>query len=238
MQKSRSVLIVEDDLLHRDFLRKAVCSSSLGFIDVQEAGDGATGLDLAVSYQPDAIILDLQIPKITGVDVAKAIWAEQPNAPIMFWSNYADEAYVRGIAKVAPAGVAYGYLLKSSSPERLERAMVGVFEDGQTIIDREVSGIQQRANHNFETLSDPEYEVLLDIALGLTDSAIAERRNVSIRTVQSRLQNIYSKLQISEVQSGKNGAVFNRRNRAVALALLTRQINGKTLETLNNELEW
>jgi hypothetical protein len=57
-----------------------------------------------------------------------------------------------------------------------------------------------------------------------------------MRTVQSRLQSIYAKMGISEVPSSKGGAVFNRRNRAVVLALMARQINSKTLEALNNEL--
>ncbi|WP_373235856.1 response regulator [Cohaesibacter celericrescens] len=236
MAQGRSILIVEDDLLHREFLRKVVSDPVMGFIDVQEACDGETGLNIALTYRPDAIILDLQIPKINGVDVAKAIWAKTPQAPILFWSNYADEAYVRGIAKVAPPDTVYGYLLKSASSGRLERAMKGIFDDRQTIIDYEVVGIQKRARDKYEALTDVEYEVLLDIALGLTDSAISERLNVSMRTVQSRLQSIYSKLGLSNEPNGNRAATFNRRNRAVALALISRQINGKTLETLNKNL--
>lgn len=236
--KGRSILIVEDDLLHREFLCKVVSNPDMGFVDVLEASDGEEGLALAQKFRPDAIILDLQIPKITGVDVAKAVWAKFPELPIMFWSNYADEAYVRGVAKVAPSETAYGYLLKSSSSDRLERAIKGIFEDRQTIIDYEVVGIQKRSKNSYHALTDTEYEVLLDIALGLTDSAISERRCISLRTVQSRLQSIYAKMGISDVPSTKGGAVFNRRNRAVVLALLARQINSKTLEALNNELDF
>ena len=64
--------------------------------------------------------------------------------PILFWSNYADEAYVRGITKIVPTSATYGYLLKTSSKERLRRSMQCVFVEGQNIIDREIRGVQQR----------------------------------------------------------------------------------------------
>ncbi|MEO8243123.1 MAG: DNA-binding response regulator, partial [bacterium] len=59
------------------------------------------------------------MPRKTGVQVAKALWAQQPNLPIIFWSNYADEAYVRGIARIVPPQATYGYILKTASRDRL-----------------------------------------------------------------------------------------------------------------------
>jgi DNA-binding NarL/FixJ family response regulator len=233
-----TVLIVEDDALHRQFLRTVLETSVLRFNHIIEAEDGEKGTELALAYHPDAVILDLQIPKRTGVDVAKSIWARWPDTPTMFWSNYSDEAYVRGITRVAPPSANYGYLLKTSSRDALERAIVGVFRDGQNIVDREISGVQKQSEDRLSSLTDAEYETLLDIALGFTDSAIARRHGVSIRTVQGRLQNLYGKLELSEVPQKDGAAIYNRRNRAVAVALISRKINGKTLEMAEDEYEY
>lgn len=108
------------------------------------------------------VILDLQMPKKTGVQAAKAIWAENPAMPIIFWSNYADEAYVRGVARIVPAGATYGYLLKTASKDRLRRAIQCVFVEGQNIIDREVRGLQKRGQKGSDELTEVEYEILLD----------------------------------------------------------------------------
>jgi DNA-binding NarL/FixJ family response regulator len=176
--------------------------------------------------------MDLQMPRKTGVQAAKAIWAENPAVPIVFWSNYDDEAYVRGIAKIVPPGATYGYILKTSSKERLRRSLQCVFLEGQNVIDREIRGVQQRGPGQPEVLSEAEYEVLLDIAIGLTDQAIADRRNISLRGVQARLQQLYGKLGLIELPAlSGGGAEFNSRTRAVALAFMARLINGKSVES-------
>ena len=124
------------------------------------------------------------MPKRTGVEAARAIWRERPHTSIMFWSNYADEAYVRGISRIVPEGAAYGYILKTASEDRLRLALRSLFIEQQCVIDREVRGVQQKSQNQLLGLTDTEYEVLQDIALGLTDRIIAQRR------VQNRLQQL------------------------------------------------
>lgn len=63
----------------------------------------------------------------------------------------------------------------------------------------EVRGIQQKNLGNGHGLSDAEYEILVDVALGLTDKAIAQRKKLSLRSVQNRLQQLYEKLDIYEI---------------------------------------
>ena len=229
-------LIVEDDALHRNFLREVISLSDLVCTQVIEACDGEEAIRLVQLHEPKGIIMDLQMPKKTGVQAAKAIWADNPAMPIVFWSNYADEAYVRGITKIVPASATYGYLLKTSSKERLSRSIQCVFLEGQSIIDREVRGVQQRGYGRTEGLSDIEYEVLLDIAIGLTDQAISKRRNISLRSVQGRLQQLYAKLGLVEMPMLEgHTAEYNSRARSVALALMSRLINGKSIETAEAE---
>jgi len=229
-------LLVEDDALHRNFLRDVVSLSNLGCDQLVEAEDGEQAVRLVREHKPRGVIMDLQMPKVTGVQAARSIWAENPAVPIVFWSNYDDEAYVRGIAKIVPPCATYGYILKTSSKERLCRSLECVFMDGQNVIDREIRGVQQRGRGQSDVLSEAEYEVLLDITIGLTDQAISERRNISLRSVQARLQQLYAKLGLIEQPVLKSGAAeFNSRTRAVALALKSRLINGKSIEAAEIE---
>jgi DNA-binding NarL/FixJ family response regulator len=224
-------LIVEDDALHRSFLKEVLELSELDCTQVMEADDGDAAIRLARKHDFKGVVMDLQMPNTTGVQAARAIWAEKPNLPILFWSNYADEAYVRGITKIVPNATTYGYLLKTSSKERLRRSMQCVFLEGQNIIDREIRGVQERGHNRSDSLSDAEYEVLLDIAIGLTDQAIAQRRGISIRSVQGRLQQLYAKLGLLD-QPTLDGhtAVYNSRTRAISLALTMRLINARSIE--------
>lgn len=227
----KAFLIAEDDALHRSFLREVLEQLELDCDKVLEAGDGESAIRLALEHDLGGAVLDLQMPNTTGVQAARAIWAAKPALPIVFWSNYADQAYVRGITKIVPGSTTYGYLLKTSSKERLRRSMQCVFLEGQNIIDREIRGVQQRVADRPEDLTDTEYEALLDIAIGLTDSAIAERRNISIRSVQGRLQQLYAKLGLLDHPTlDGNAAVYNSRTRAIAIALATRLISAQSIQ--------
>jgi DNA-binding NarL/FixJ family response regulator len=213
-----NVLIAEDDALHRAFLKTAVENALPECKQVLEAEDGEIAVQTVASNTVYGVIMDLQMPNASGVDAAKEIWHQNPDMRILFWSNYADEAYVRGVSRIVPPGAVYGYLLKSASEERLELAVRGVFLQDQCIIDREVRGIQQRSEDTLEGLTDSEFEVLADIALGMTDKAIAARRRISTRSVQSRLKHLYEKLCIDTSQVNPEfGPVFNSRTRAIAI---------------------
>ncbi len=213
-------LVAEDDPFHRSFLKTTLESTLLDGEQIFEATDGAEALETVNQHPVDGVVMDLQMPNVNGIETATVIWRSKPDMRILFWSNYADEAYVRGISRIVPSGAVYGYLLKTASEERLELAARGVFREDQCIIDREVRGVQQRTENNLEGLSDSEFEVLLDIALGMTDKAIAARQKISTRGVQSRLKHLYDKLGINQSESpGDFGPLYNSRTRAVAVAI-------------------
>lgn len=231
-------LIVEDDALHRNFLREVIGISHLGCTQLIEAEDGDAAIRLAQTTELKGVIMDLQMPNKTGVQAARALWAETPTLPILFWSNYADEAYVRGITKIVPSSATYGYLLKTSSKERLRRSMQCVFLEGQSIIDREIRGVQQRATNQTDQLTDAEYEALLDIAIGLTDQAIANRRGISIRSVQGRLQQLYAKLGLIEGPTlNGHSALYNSRTRSIAMAFSRRLISIRSVELAEQDYQ-
>ena len=232
------IMIVEDDDLHLCFLREAVHSSELEFDTLIETSTGDEALAALDNDTVDMLVLDLQIPGKSGIDIARAAWALNPETPILFWSNYADEAYIRGIRRIAPASAVYGYLLKTSSQARLMRTLFGVLVDRQMIIDQALTSDNVIYKNEVEKLTAAEYEVLLDIAIGLTDSAIARHRSLSTRTVQGRLHSLYAKLGLSSSDTSQavSGEDMNRRCRAVALALYHRIINTKIIELSEREL--
>ncbi len=78
----------------------------------------------------------------------------------------------------------------------MRSALRGVFREGHCIIDREIRASSTGVQDRFEGITDGEYESLIDIALGLTDRAIAARRGLSIRGAQSRIKHVYDKLGI------------------------------------------
>lgn len=227
------IVIVEDDAVHRAFLREVIATALPG-CRAWEAADGQEGEALARRHAARHLVVDLQMPRRTGVEMARALWREKPSLSIMFWSNYADEAYVRGVSRIVPPGAAYGYVLKSASEDRLTLALRSVFLEGQCVIDREIRSVQQKAQSPFEGLSDVEYEILIDLALGLTDRTIAERRSLSLRSVQNRLQQIYDKLGL--YGEDLSHEAFNLRTRAVGVALLRRLLNRGSLEQAESEL--
>ncbi len=232
------VLIIEDDALHRAYLNEAVRAALPECDTVFEAENGLTGEKLAREQRSEFIVMDLQMSPRNGIEAARTIWKERPDTHILFWSNYADEANVRGIARIVPEGAAYGYVLKSASDERLRLALRSIFIEGQCVIDREVRGLQQKSLGHAKGFTDSEYEILIDIALGLTDRAIARRRNLSLRSVQNRLQQLYEKLGVYQpVGEDAEEGRFNLRARAVTVALLRKLLNHNALERAEAELE-
>ncbi len=234
------VIIVEDDPLHRSYLHEAVREALPECETVMEAENGAVGEKLAREHRTAHIIMDLQMSARNGIEAARTIWKERPETHILFWSNYSDEAYVRGVSRIVPDGAAYGYVLKSASDDRLKLALRSIFIESQCVIDREVRGMQQRSLNRNSGFTDAEYEVLVDIALGLTDRAISKRRNLSLRTVQNRLQQLYEKLEVHMVgPDDKPDSRFNLRTRAITVALLRKLLNHSALEKAEEELaQW
>lgn len=232
------VMIAENDGLHRTFARRTVEQLWPGDVEVIEASDGEDAINLAAEREPPHVVLDLQMPKATGIEVARAIWNRRAGTHILFWSNFADEAYVRGVARIVPPGSVYGYVLKSATEEGMRSALRGVFREGHCIIDREIRGIQHRVQDKFEGITDGEYESLIDIALGLTDRAIAARRGLSIRGAQSRIKHVYDKLGIVPAEDGGSDAsVFNSRTRAIYLAMARGLINIDALRREQDRLD-
>lgn len=217
-----SLILADDNPRDRSFLLEVLARYT-----PTVAANGREVLDACFKESEPWIVTDIQMPDMNGIELARHIWARQPAARLLFWSQHSDETYVRTLTKIVPPETVYGYVLKSNSADTVSRAAQAVFNEDQCWIDPQVRRVQARTLQPHDALTDAEYEVLIDIALGLTDNAIAERRYLSRRGVQNRLQSLYAKLGASETEASRPGAteMLNIRTRAVTIALQRGLVN-------------
>ena len=231
------VLLVEDDQFHADYLTEAMRSALPEVDEILKAVNGVEGEMLARKHAVPAVVMDLQMKERNGIDAARTIWSERPQTRILFWSNYSDEAYMRGIARIVPHESSYGYVLKTATRDRLHLALRAVFLESQIVVDQEIHRVQQRQIRTHDTLTDSEYAVLMDMALGLSDKLIAKRQGLSLRTVQNRLLSLYDKLGVDSLETLPGDFAINKRTRAITRALNLRAINAESLESADRELQ-
>ena len=230
------ILLVEDDNMHADFLLEIVEQTLPEFDEILVANNGKEAETLAHRHQITAIVMDLRMKEHNGIEAARTIWAGRPNTRILFWSNYSDEAYLRGTTRIVPDQAAYGYVLKTATQDKMRLALRAVLIEAQIVVDREVHQIQAQQMRSRSALTEFEYLILLDLALGLPDKAIAMRRKLSLRTVQNRLLSLYDKLDVEAHDQNEMGVVLNKRTRAVSSAIARKIINREGLITANKEL--
>lgn len=229
-----SLIITDDNPRDRNYLAEVLSGyTPIITANIEEAISACHG-------QADPwLVTDIQMPGGNGIELARQLWEQHPAARIIFWSQHSDEMYVRELARLIPAETVYGYLLKNNPADTIARAAHAVFEECQCWIDPQVRRIQARSQRNSDTLSDAQYDVLIDITLGLTDNTIAERRYLSRRGVQNRLQSLYTKLgaNVEHHDSATEAELLNVRSRAVAIALQRGLINAFELKQEEQLLE-
>jgi DNA-binding NarL/FixJ family response regulator len=235
------ILIIEDVAGLRQHAANMVQECVPG-AEIEAAENGAEGLKMARKLNPELIVMDISMPELNGIKAAQQIWAETPQRKILFWSQYHREAYVRELGKIVPDEAIHGYVLKSETDEKFAKALRSVLLNDDPYIDPVVQGVQARLRSRDESLSDVEYETLLDIATGLTDKAIALRRHISVRGVQNRLSMLIEKLvrgSDSHLRETTGMEIFNPRTRVIFEALRRGLLDPDEVSVLQTALtEW
>ncbi|MDQ7075539.1 MAG: response regulator transcription factor [Gammaproteobacteria bacterium] len=216
MDHNNPLLIAEDNPRDQEFLRTNLRDFNAELILFD---NGMDLLESLSNFNQPHILSDIQMPKLNGIAMATEVWQRAPLARIVFWSQYEDEIYIRSLSKIIPAETVYGYILKSNPAKTLLKALAQVFHEEQCWIDPKLRPVQARTGQSRDLISDAEFDVLLDIALGLTDNLIAQRRFLSRRGVQSRLKSLYQKLGIERITLKNGCETLNPRSRAVSVAL-------------------
>jgi DNA-binding NarL/FixJ family response regulator len=233
------LIIAEDNPRDREFLCHSLINNNSSITyQLHVVDNGLDAYDIAKNQAEPCLISDLQMPQCNGIELAKKIWQIKPSAKIIFWTQYQDEIYIRSLASIIPAETVYGYILKTNPSEQLLKAVNLVFHEHQCWIDPLIRPVQTRTKQSQQAISDLEFEVLIDIALGLTDDMIAQRRYLSKRGVQSRLKSLYLKLAIEydQISLSPFGKKVNLRSRAVAIALQRGLVNSVELNNAEEEL--
>lgn len=194
------VLIADDHPLIRSGLR-ALLGREKEFEVVGEAADGYQALELVEQLKPDVVMLDVSMPRLNGIDVAKKISETTPSTRIIIVSIHSDESYVLRALK---AGVK-GYLLKAS-PECDILNAVRAVAAGQAYLSPEMSRLLveeyvremrcRGVEDSYDLLSIREKEILQLLASGASNRQIAEMIHVSVATVETHRTNIFQKLGI------------------------------------------
>ncbi|HFI0394163.1 TPA: response regulator [Streptococcus suis] len=163
---------------------------------VAEASDGEEGLSKALEVKPDVVVMDLVMPKMTGVEATLALLKEWPQAQIVILTSYLDNAK---IYPVLEAG-AKGYMLKTSSADEILTAIRKVAR-GEFAIETEV---EKKVEHHkchpdlHDDLTAREREILTLLAKGYDNQRIADESFISLKTVKTHVSNILSKLAVSD----------------------------------------
>jgi DNA-binding NarL/FixJ family response regulator len=226
------ILVVEDDQFHARYILDAISDELPEVTETVHVPNGAVAETEALNGHFDGVVMDLQMEIRNGIDAARTIWAHRPDSRILFWTNYADQAYLRGISRIVPEASAYGYVLKTASRERLKLALRAVLFEGQIMVNHEFHQLQRQGPCG-SALDESEYAILLDLALGLQDKMIAKRQKMSLRTVQNRLLSIYDKLQVDDTA----GSALNKRVRALNCSIRSKVLNPQILESANADYE-
>lgn len=166
---------------------------------IGEAENGADGVKMALSMNPDVILMDLVMDVMDGIQATKVILNEWPEAKILILTSFIDDE------KVYPAleAGASGYLLKTSSASEIAEAIRRTYS-GEEIIEEEVSKKMKEdelsgdRRNLHQDLTNREMEVLHLIADGLSNQEIADKLFITLKTVKTHVSNILSKLEVSD----------------------------------------
>jgi DNA-binding NarL/FixJ family response regulator len=163
---------------------------------IGEATDGEQALEMVRALAPDVALLDVQMPRLNGIETARRIRAEKLPCAILMVSAYDDDPYVMSALQAG----ANGYVLKTAAPADLVKAVLTV-RAGRLALDEGLTQVLARSLSAGGTpqaeVSPRELEVLRLIAQGQTNKAIAARLDISDRTVQGHIASIFEKLSAS-----------------------------------------
>jgi DNA-binding NarL/FixJ family response regulator len=195
----RVVLVDDQPLLRQGF--RMILEAEADIEVIAEAGDGAAAAELAGTYRPDVVLMDVRMPGVDGIEGTRRIVADTPEVRVLVLTTFDLDAYVFGAIRAG----ASGFLLKDVRPAELVNAIRRV-AGGDAVLSPQVTrhlldelgpllpDPAQSSDGRLQLLTDREREVLVAVSEGLSNQEIADRLYLSEATIKSHVSRVLSKL--------------------------------------------
>ena len=197
MSEPIGILLVDDHPMFRRGLR-GLLESVPGTVVVAEAASGEDAVRLATEHRPDVVLMDLNLPGMTGVEATRLVLRASPDSAVLVITMVDDDDTVLSALRAG----ARGYVLKGAGQEELLAAVHAVRSGsavfGRTLAPRVLEALREPARRGpapVPGLSDREAEVLRLMAEGLDNARIARTLGLSVKTVQNHVSRVLAKLQ-------------------------------------------
>jgi DNA-binding NarL/FixJ family response regulator len=200
------IILADDHKLMRHGLRTAL-EQAPGMEVVAEASNGEEAVELCREHKPQVVLMDINMPGISGNEATRRIMNELPNTKVLALTMHDQERYVRGMLEAG----AVGYLLKNCAFEELTEAIEAAIQ-GKSHLSPDVAGAviqmamktngrdaSQSAPQGADALTPREREVVCLVACGFTSKDLGLSLGISENTVESHRRRIMSKLDISSI---------------------------------------
>lgn len=197
------VVIADDHSVVRQGIR-GVLEAIEGLEVVGEAGDGDEALEMVAELKPDVVVLDVNMPGKTGLEVTTELRQQGHPARVLILSMHDDPEYVLQAVRSG----ADGYVLKDAAPAELRDAVEAVHEGREYFTARVTQQLsvglrqeieEEQVRTRLDSLTNRETEVLVHVAEGLTNREIGEKLEISPRTVETHRERVMDKLRIRTV---------------------------------------
>lgn len=217
MKDTIRLVIADDHPAFRTGVRSRL-EQEPDFEIVGEANNGRMALQMAKQLKPDVVVLDMEMPEMTGLEVTEALHRANPEIHILILSAYEDEEYIFGVLDAGAAG----YLTKHEPLPTIIEAIRGVANGETGWLSRRISALflQQRSKKANQTrnllqdMSDREREVLMLLAEGHSNQEIGDKLFIAESTVKKHVNSLYEKIGLTTraqvvAWAWKNGIVRN-----------------------------
>jgi len=192
------ILIADDHAVLREGMHNRL-EQEKDFEVVGEASDGEEAVKLGSELKPDVIIMDIVMPKLSGIEATRLIKQASPSTAVLILTAYSDIRYILGLLEAG----ACGYLLKSARGSEIVGAIRAV-RSGESVLDpvvtrkllQRVVGLAQGSGEGSTSgqLTPRETEILRLASRGMSNKDIANTLFLSLRTVKAHLTNIFNKM--------------------------------------------